>query len=678
MDDSGQGGHQASSERIGTLATVRRLWRWTRPHQRAVWIMFAAATGAMLAQSLVPLVIGAVVDGPIRRHDTSELWPLCGVALALGIAEAALFFVRRWAMADAALGIETDLRRDVFAHLQRLPVSFHDRWPSGQLLSRLTTDLSTLRRFVGFAVVFLVANTIAAVVVLVLLIHIQVWLGLFVLVAMIPLMVFTRRFELRYSRDARRAQDLTGDIATTVEESALGIRVIKSYGRRPHMLAGFADDARRLRGAELTKIRTLGLFWAVLEAWPQLVLAASTVGGVYALVHGALSLGHLVAFLTLYLQLIWPIVSLGWLLALAEEAASAARRLFEVLDTEPSIVDPASPVASGTDGALRFEDVRFRYDGAETDVLHGFDLDIAAGETMALVGAVGSGKTTVTALVPRLYDVHRRAGCSSGGVDVRDLSLNELRHTVSTAFEDATLFSTSVRENLTLGRPGIVEDDVLEAPGRRAGAVRPRPARGSRHPHRRAGSVTVRRPATAPGAGPSGARPTTRPRPGRPAVRARRAHRVRGRAGAASPGAARHHRARRRAPRVDRAAGRPRRRARRRSDRRGSARTASCSPPNRSTATCSRRTPTSPMRTSPIPGPGVCCDDGDHDARRRGPHRRASAAARAGTSVPASRSRSSSSSRSCRDRRDDGRAVARRRGHRQRDPVRGCAATSRR
>ncbi|MBE7189242.1 ABC transporter transmembrane domain-containing protein, partial [Jatrophihabitans endophyticus] len=210
MDGSGQGGQPATADHLGTLAVVRRLWRWTRPHQRAVWVMFGAATGAMLAQSLVPLVIGAVVDGPIRRHDTSELWPLAGVALALGIVESGLFFVRRWAMADAALGIETDLRRDVFAHLQRLPVSFHDRWPSGQLLSRLTTDLSTLRRFVGFAVVFLVANSIAAVVVLGLLIRIQWVLGLIVLVAMVPLLVFTRRFELRYSRDARRAQDLTG------------------------------------------------------------------------------------------------------------------------------------------------------------------------------------------------------------------------------------------------------------------------------------------------------------------------------------------------------------------------------------------------------------------------------------------------------------------------------------
>jgi ATP-binding cassette subfamily B protein len=424
--------------------------------------MLASATGAMLAQSVVPLVIGRVVDGPIRHHDPAGLWALSGLALLLGVTEAGLFFARRRAMAVAALGVETDLRRDLFAHLQRLPVSFHDRWPSGQLLSRLTTDLSTLRRFIGLAAVFLLASTVTICVVLVLLIHIQVWLGLVVLVSMAPLVIATRRFELRYSQDARRAQDLTGDLATSVEESALGIRVIKSFGRRPHMLSQFRADAHRLRGAELTKIRTLGLFWALLEGLPQIVLAIVTVGGVYATAHGAISVGQLVAFVALYLQLIWPIIMLGWLLALTEEAGSACRRIFEVLDTQPTIVDPAQPVPAENGTTLVFEDVHFRYADADVDVLRGVDLELRAGETMALVGGVGSGKTTLTALVPRLYDV--TAGrVLIGGVDVRDLRLDQLRHAVTTAFEDATLFSASVYENLTLGRAGITEADVHEA-----------------------------------------------------------------------------------------------------------------------------------------------------------------------------------------------------------------------
>ncbi len=444
------------------VQALLRLRRWTRPYRRTTIAMIVFASGGMLAQSLVPLVIGALVDGPISHQTTSGLWPLIGLAFALGVAEAAFFYLRRLSMSKAAVGLETDIRRDLFAHVQRLPVSFHDRWPSGQLLSRLTTDLSTLRRFVGFGFVFLIANSSITVVVLILLLHLNLWLGLFVLAALTPLAVFTRRFELRYSREARHAQDLTGDLATAVEESALGIRVIKSFGRRPYMLGSFVRQAQYLRTAELAKLRTLGWFWALLEGMPQVILAGVAWGGVVAVAHHAMSLGQLVAFLTLYLQLIWPIISLGWLLALTQEAASASRRIFEVLDTEPTILDPAVPTPAERDTSLVFEGVRFRFEGAADDVLRGVDLSIEAGQTMALVGAVGSGKTTLTALVPRLYDV-TGGRILLGGVDIRELGLDHLRHAVTTAFEDATLFSASVRENLTLGRAGVNEADVEEA-----------------------------------------------------------------------------------------------------------------------------------------------------------------------------------------------------------------------
>jgi ATP-binding cassette, subfamily B, bacterial len=442
--------------------------------------MILAACGALIAQSLVPLVIGWVVDGPIKHHDTAGLWPLGGVALAFGLAEAVLFFVRRYAMASSSLALEADLRRDLFSHLQRLPVAFHDAWPSGQLLSRLTTDLSTIRRFIGFGFVFLIANTVTIVVVLFLLLRLNWVIGLLVILAIAPLAVMTRRFEIRYRNEARRAQDLTGDLATEVEESALGIRVIKSYGRRSQVLASFTTGARTLQSAELAKVRTLARFWAVLEGHPQLLLAVVTFGGVVEEVRGALTLGQLVAFLTLYLRLVWPIVTLGWLLALTQEASSAAQRIFEVFDTEPAIVDsgtavatkavaaPAVPAGSGSRAArleradVRFESVWFRYPDATQDVLRGIDLEIADGETMALVGATGSGKTSLTALVPRLFDV-TGGRITIGGADIRDLPLATVRTAVSTAFEEATLFSASVHENLTMGRSDITDADVAEA-----------------------------------------------------------------------------------------------------------------------------------------------------------------------------------------------------------------------
>ncbi len=446
----------------GTIRMLLRLRPWARPHRAALALMLFAACFAMLAQTLVPLITGAVVDGPIRHHDVAGVWPLAGLALLFGIAEAVLFFVRRYAMASAALGLETDLRRDLYAHLQRLPVAFHDRWPSGQLLSRATTDLSSIRRFAGFGFVFLIANTAATLVVLALLVRLDPVLGLFVVVAMAPLAVFTHRFENRYRRDARRAQDLTGDLATAVEESALGIRVIKSYGRRPQMLASFVQGATVLRRAELTKVGTLATFWAMLEGLPQLVLAGVAFGGVYAVAHGGMSIGQLIAFVALYLRLLWPIISLGWLLALAQEAASAAQRIFEVLDIRPSITDVAEPTARTAGTSLRFEAVRFRFPDSSQDVLRGIELVIAEGETMALVGATGSGKTTLTSLVSRLHDV-TGGRVRIGGVDVRDLPLDALRAGVAVAFEDATLFSTSVRDNVTLGRPGLTDADVDEA-----------------------------------------------------------------------------------------------------------------------------------------------------------------------------------------------------------------------
>ena len=456
--------HRQANPEASGLRPLLRLLPWVRPYRWSMTFMIVTAFGAMMAQVLVPLVIEKVVNGPIRDHDTRRIWPLAALALALGLAEAFFFFLRRWAMATSALGIESDLRRDLYQHVQKLPVSFHDRWPSGQLLSRMSSDLSTMRRFLGFAFVFLIANSVTVVVVAVLLIRIHLVLGLFVAVIMIPMAVATRYFENRYSRQARRAQDLTGDLATSVEESALGIRVIKSYGRRLQMGQRFTVGAATLREAEVAKVTTLAAFFTMLEAYPQVVLAGVTFGGVIAVSHGSLSLGAFVAFVTLYLRLIWPLASLGWLLAVTQEAASAARRVFEILDIEPSIVDPTDPqpFPAGTAAVVRLENVSFTYPDAARPVLDGVDLEIRAGESMALVGSTGSGKTTVTALVARLYDV-TGGRVTIDGVDVRDVRLADLRTRVAMAFEDATLFSASVEENLTLGRPETSDADLAEA-----------------------------------------------------------------------------------------------------------------------------------------------------------------------------------------------------------------------
>jgi ATP-binding cassette subfamily B protein len=447
----------------GTLSALRRLAPYLRPHRAKLVGGGLAALAATLAGLAIPLVTRQIVDGPIARGDLSSLhWYVLGV-LAFGLAEAALITLRRALVARPSNQVESDMRADLFAHLQRLPVAFHDRWPSGQLLSRATTDLTTIRWFVAFSGIFLVVNAVTMVVGIGVLVWLSPWLGLVVAVAAVPLTVLTLLLERRFSRAARRAQDQQGDLATVVEESALGIRVIKSLGRGRRLTEHFVAQSRGLRGTELVKLRLLAALWFVLVMLPETAIAVILGLGANGVAHGTLTLGTLVAAVTVMTYLYWPIASLGWLLAEASNAATATARYWEVRDVEPSITDPASPVALGTTrGGLELRGVAFRYPGADRDVLHGVDLVVRPGETLALVGATGSGKTTLTALVPRLYDVTAGAVLLDG-VDVRALRLADLRRSVATAFEDPVLISASVRENVALGVPEASDDAVWEA-----------------------------------------------------------------------------------------------------------------------------------------------------------------------------------------------------------------------
>jgi ATP-binding cassette subfamily B protein len=448
----------------GRLSSLRLLWPYARPYRGLLALTFTGALLATLTQLTVPLITRAIVDGPLASGDRAALWPLLALALVFGIAEAALFFLRRWAMGESSLRLERDLRDALYRRLQRLPVAFHDRWASGQLLSRATTDMSSIRRFVGFVAVFLVVNLVTCGVVLVLLLFLYWPLGVVVLLTTVPLTWIALSWENRYKREARAVQDQQGELTTDVEEAVQGIRVVKSLGRSGLVFARFDAKATRLRTLQLKKVRTLALLWCLFELHPQLTLAVILVGGSIAVSTGALTIGGLVAFVALFTVLLWPILSLGFLFAHAQETASACDRIRELLEAPITVTDRpgARPAAIGTPARLRFERVGFRHPGAASPVLDGVELDISPGETVALVGATGSGKTTLTALVGRLYDV--TAGrITLDGADVRDLPLAQLRSVVATAFEDATLFSMSVRENLTLGRPDASDADVEEA-----------------------------------------------------------------------------------------------------------------------------------------------------------------------------------------------------------------------
>ncbi len=446
-------------------AGVHSLWRlrgYLRPHAFALTVMAVASIAAVGLTIAIPLVTKALIDGPITDRELGPVLPLGLLALGLGVLEAVLIWIRRWVQSNAVLGLETAMRHDLYERLQQLPMSFHTKWQSGQLLSRATTDLSAIRRFSGFGLLFLVINVLQVTVVTGVLLHMYWPLGLVVAAASAPIVWLSMRFEKAYVVVSRRVQDEQGDLATRAEEGAVGIRVIKSFGRSDHVSAQYDAAARTLHATSMDKVRLSAKFWTFLEVIPNLAVAVVLLLGAIGVGHGKLTPGELVAFITLMLSLVWPVSSLGVILAMAQEAMTAAARILEIFDTEPDIVSGTSLIDRPR-GHLVFEHVDFAFpDAPDEPVLRDVNLDVAPGETVALVGATGSGKTILTGLVPRLYDV-TGGRVTIDGVDVRDLPLAHLRSLVATAFEEPTLFSMSARENLTLGRADAHEEEIRSA-----------------------------------------------------------------------------------------------------------------------------------------------------------------------------------------------------------------------
>ena len=454
------------SKAVGTFAAIRRLYPYAKPAMPRIYLGMVAALAAGVVALLIPQVLRSLVDGPLQSGDSAQIFPAFALVLGLGILEAIMVFLRRTFVLTPGTHVEARLRNALYEKLQNLPVGFHDRWPSGQLLSRAISDLNLIRRWISFGLVLLVVNVVTIVIGFVFLVNISWMLGVLFMVCSIPLWIYGYLFENKYSVVARRSQDQAGDLATAVEESVHGIRVLKAFGRGKHALENFSNQAEELRGTEIEKARAIAGIWLWLLLVPDVTFALCLLGGVWLTVNGQLTVGELVAFFATATVLRWPVESIGFLLSMTFDTRTAADRFFEVMDSENTIVDPAEPkTVVDPKGRLVFDDVHFRYqDSPEQvpDLLNGVDLAIEPGETMALVGLTGSGKSTVTALTTRLYDVTGGA-ISVDGVDIRDLRLVELRSLLAMAFEDATLFSASVRDNVLLGRPEASEADLAEA-----------------------------------------------------------------------------------------------------------------------------------------------------------------------------------------------------------------------
>lgn len=449
-----------------TVATLLRIFPYAKRALPRISLGIVAAVAAHGFALAIPQVLRDLINDLEQVSTLEALYFSVALVLGMGILEALMVLLRRWLVLTPGTFVEAGLRNTLYAKLQDLPVSFHDRWPSGQLLSRATQDLSLIRRWLSFGVVLLVANAITIVAGLVILFTFHWLLGLIFFLVSVPIWVQGFRFEAKYGKIARLSQDQAGDLATSVEESVHGIRVLKAFGRGDHAASRFAKEANDLRSTELKKAGLIANIWVYLLLIPESAIALSLLVGVFLVAEGSLTVGGLVAFFATATVLRWPTESIGFLLSMTLDAKTAIQRFFEVIDEPVAIEDPVSPkTITNPQGRLEFRDVHFRYPDSpqdRPDLVDGVNLLIEPGESVALIGTTGCGKTTLTALTSRLYDVTSGA-IEIDGVNVKDLTRAELRSHVAMAFEDATLFSASVRENILLGRPDASEEELEEA-----------------------------------------------------------------------------------------------------------------------------------------------------------------------------------------------------------------------
>ncbi|MFB2571821.1 ABC transporter ATP-binding protein [Micrococcus sp. IITD107] len=470
-----QGEERTLRQALGRLSPYLQGMRW-----RWVAGLIAAMLAGLVALA-IPQVIQVLVNSVLRPGGSqADVWSAVVVIAALGIAEGVLIFLRRVFILPPAAGVENSARVALYRRLQRLPVAFHDSWPSGQLLSRSVADLGLLRRWIAFGSVMFVVSLVTIAVGLALLFSSSWVLGLIYLAGAIPIMWRSFYFRNDFRAASRLSQDQAGDLATTVEESVHGIRVLKAFGRGREALEGFRGQADTLRGTEVHKATVLSKFIALIVALPEAVLGVALAVGLYLTATGEITVGALAAFFATAAVLAGPVESVGQLMGMTLSAKTAIDRHIDVLDSPVDIASPGEATFGGDEraqpaahasaqehrggGALAFRGAQFRYPDAPADstpLLQEITLELVPGETMALVGLTGSGKSTLVQLVPRLYDVTAGAVLVDG-TDVREFDLTELRRRVSIAFEDATLFSDTIRNNVLLGAP----EQILADPAR--------------------------------------------------------------------------------------------------------------------------------------------------------------------------------------------------------------------
>jgi ABC-type multidrug transport system fused ATPase/permease subunit len=449
------------------MHTYRRLMGFLRPYRRQLWGSLAFAWLAMGMTVLIPWLIGRAVTA-IEHGEQPDLLPLAVAIVVAGILRLGLTLVRRVVAGKVSLAVEFDLRQRFYAHLQRLELGFFDSQQTGQLMSRATVDLQSIRFFLGYGLIFITQNLLTIALASAVMFALEPWLAL-VALAPAPFVVYAASRYNRVSRPAvQEVQQRLAELTAEAEENVSGIRIVKAFAREEHQLRRFQRAVARVFDQSIYSTRLQAFFSPLLGFLPQLGIALVLLIGGRAVIAGSLSLGDFTAFYTYVAMLAGPMRMLGMTLGMAQRAIASGNRLFEILDREPRIESPpdARPLPAGG-GRVEMRGVSLRYDGSGP-ALDGIDLTVEAGRTVALVGPSGSGKTSLVALIARLYDPSE-GSVEIDGADVRSVELSSLRSQVAFVGDDSFLFTASLAENIAYARPEASRAEI-EAAARRAQA----------------------------------------------------------------------------------------------------------------------------------------------------------------------------------------------------------------
>jgi ABC-type multidrug transport system fused ATPase/permease subunit len=450
------------------VKTFLRLLGFLRPYRRGVIWSFVLAGVAMVAGVAIPALVGSTVDA-VRRGDDSLFWPYGAAIVGAGLLRLVFSVARRLVAGRVSLGVEYDLRNRVYGHLQSLELAFFDDQQTGQLMSRSTVDLQSVRFFLGYGLIFIVQSMITILIAAAVMLWVNPGLAAVALAPM-PVVIWVAARYGRLNRPAsQEVQQRIAELTAEAEENISGVRLVKAFAREGRQLGRFRDRTVRVFDQSMVSTRLRAFYNPLIGFLPQLGLAAILLVGGHQAVRGTITVGEFVAFYGYVLMLTSPVRMLGIALGMAQRAVASGARVFEILDRAPAMVSPpGAPALPDGDGRVELRGVEFAYgDGSAEPVLRGIDLDVAAGRTVAVVGATGSGKTTLVSLIPRLYDP-TAGSVVVDGADVRDVDLSALRREIAMVSDDPFLFSATVRENVAYARPDAAEEEIERA-ARQAG-----------------------------------------------------------------------------------------------------------------------------------------------------------------------------------------------------------------